>query len=214
MIRGFALIAFFVCSAEASQVHTLNEEREILVSVSNTELNRIIVEKDRISDVFTHGTNLEILPDERIGQIFVKTGSSPKGGIRLTLTTEEGRVQDMRLRAQELQGQTIIIKERGEFEVQPENPNKQEGLVAILLKFLSGEQPIGFKLCDSGEEQKVYSSDHYTVEVFPHTNSSEQVVHLDEEIFVSHSQVRAILIDCPLLEPGESTRIWRISAHD
>lgn len=216
MVRNYAWGLFLLvgASAHAAQIYSLNEEHEIKIEVSNTELNRIIVEKDRISDVFAHEATLEILPDERLGQIFVRTSSSPQGGLRLTLTTEEGRVQDIRLLSQDIQGQTVLLRENAEIRTKEKLQSEQDTLVEILSVFLSGTVPPGFKLNETHEGRQLYLSEQYTVEVFTHHNTSENVVILDEEMFVSSPQTRAILMACSFLNPDQTTLIWRVISHD
>lgn len=214
MIRYFTLLALAVSSVQAAQIYNLNEHQEIEATISKTELNRIIVEKDRISDVFAYGNTLEVLPDERLGQIFVKAVVPSKETIRVTVTTEEGRIQDMRLSSRAIQGQTITLSERSGRDKQGYETSESEVLVGILSEFLKGQVPAGFRLGESSKEQKFYTSDRYTVEKFVQFNPYGQPIQLEEEMFVSIPQTRAIYICCSILEAGQSTEVWRISAND
>lgn len=207
-----ALFCLVSCSAQASQIQVMDEERELTVLMSISELNRILVEQDRISDVFTHSSSLQVLPDERLGQIFIKVNQPPKKGVRLTLTTEEGRIQDLRLQGQEISGQTLILKERHEPYAELKQYDERIEMAHILSEFLLGQAPEGFSLLEQYETTQTYKSSSYVVESFKYMNTLEVPITLEERLFADSAQ--AVLIDCPYLESGESTQAWRILRND
>lgn len=212
MNKHLALLCLMSCSAQASQIQVMDEEQEIHAVMSTSELNRILVERDRISDVFTRSSSLEILPDERLGQIFIKLNHPPKEGLRLTLTTEDGRIQDLRLQGQNISGQTLILKERPVSHAEPKDHDECSEIVHILSEFVLGRIPEGFSLFERCEDIHTYTSHSYKVESFTYTNTSEVPLTLGEGLFADSAQ--AVLIDCPYLEPGESTSLWRVLNND
>lgn len=212
MNKLFTLLCFMSFSAQASQIQVMDEEQEIHAVMSTSELNRVLVERDRISDVFTHSSSLEILPDERLGQIFIRINQPPKEGIRLTLTTEDGRIQDLRLQGQHISGQTLILKERPEAHAEPKHHDERNEIIHILSEFHLGRIPEHFSIVEECEGFQIFQSNSHNVESFTYTNASDVPVALEESPFVDSAE--AVLIDCLYLDPGESTKIWRVLSHD
>lgn len=121
-IYGFYLnlsLGLLESSCFALQTYPLIDHQSTTVTISQTEQNRIAVLGDRIQQVFgTEGT-FEVQSDEEGGQIFLMM---PKSGVSyadtssaiksrtITLMTEEGLTQDLKLILKDIEAQSILLK--------------------------------------------------------------------------------------------------------
>src|SRR3990167_965830 len=95
----FILSLFFLLTlsaVKAALIQTLDESRVIEVPISKEDLTRITVQEDRIRNVFGVTGEYVLETDEDQGQIFIRPTDLEKP-FSLTLTTEKGRTQDLRL---------------------------------------------------------------------------------------------------------------------
>lgn len=101
-------------STHAAFVRPLNDKQVIEAPIASQDLTRITVENDRITDVFGIAGEYALEADESRGQIFIRPlGPFLSGGgfkpIHLTLTTEEGHTQDLRLVPQDGPPEALIL---------------------------------------------------------------------------------------------------------
>ena len=107
--------------ANAAIVRTLDESKSIEISISKQNLTRITVKDDRVANVFGITGEYVLEADEELGQVFIRPiapGGSPfmvGGGtskpIHLTLTTEKGHTQDLRLIPKDQAPEALILEE-------------------------------------------------------------------------------------------------------
>jgi type-F conjugative transfer system secretin TraK len=107
--------------ANAAIVRTLDESKSIEISISKQNLTRITVKDDRVANVFGITGEYVLEADEELGQVFIRPialGGSPfmvGGGtskpIHLTLTTEKGHTQDLRLTPKDQAPEALILEE-------------------------------------------------------------------------------------------------------
>ena len=101
-------------SAQAAMMRNLDEMRVIEVPISQEGLTRIKVQEDRILHVFGNAGEYVLETDENQGQIFIRPKASEEGTsikpISLTLTTEAGHTQDLRLIPKHQAPEAIILK--------------------------------------------------------------------------------------------------------
>jgi hypothetical protein len=116
LILQAGLISFAVPS-EAAIIRHLNNLQTLEAPISSTDLTRIAVEGDRIAQVFGMKGSYILEADEGQGQIFIRPVSSDfaeegvkKKALHLTLTTEGGKTQDLRLIPQDKNPEALILK--------------------------------------------------------------------------------------------------------
>jgi len=99
---------------KAAQIVHFDSESAIKAKISNSELTRLMVEGDRIVDVFLVGATLDMVPDERLGHLYLKPtqrkDSTMSSNIKMTITTEAGHAQDFTLIPQDGDVESIILK--------------------------------------------------------------------------------------------------------
>lgn len=108
------LISF---SAFGAHVQTMDTEKRLECPVSGTEINRLSVRGDRITEWVCSDTKMSHEVDETYGHLYlrplVKTGV-----VYGTLTTERGSVQDLALKLQKGAPQTLILIPRDQEETE------------------------------------------------------------------------------------------------
>ena len=100
----------FTSTFASTMVHT-HQHKRVSVSISCDSMNRIAFANDRISQVFGDEEAYTMQVDENGGQIFLKpTEANGEKPIALTVTTENGVVQDLELLPKKMSTATIILK--------------------------------------------------------------------------------------------------------
>ncbi len=165
MVNNFMRTGFLTCllagttAVQGAVTHPLDEKKVLEVRVSQENLTRIKVEDDRILHVFGMAGEYVLEVDEDQGQIFIRptdmrdptfsrASSKP---ISLTLTTEGGHTQDLRLiptsqapEALILQVNTEISKEI-EREKHASAPLFREEIEGLIEACRIGRIPLGYK---------------------------------------------------------------------
>lgn len=105
-------LSFLIATtAQAAIQHPLDELKAIEVPISKQDLTRITVKEDRILNVFGVTGEYVLEADEDQGQIFIRpAGLNNNKSIHLTLTTEGGHTQDLRLIPQDKKPEALILK--------------------------------------------------------------------------------------------------------
>lgn len=108
------LISITSLSAQAAITKDLDEMKVIEVPISQEGLTRIKVQEDRILHVFGNEGDYVLETDETQGQVFIRPKLSEEDltskSISLTLTTEGGHTQDLRLIPKSQTPEAIILK--------------------------------------------------------------------------------------------------------
>ncbi len=155
----FKAFTLFILSttAQAAITHPLDEMKVITVPVSQDGLTRIKVQDDRILHVFGNAGEYVLEVDENQGQIFIRPalidaiGSKTSKSISLTLTTEEGHTQDLRLVPKDQAPEALIlkadntIKQEIEKEKRASAPIFREEVEALIQALREERIPLGYK---------------------------------------------------------------------
>ena len=110
---SFLISSILSTTAHAAITKNLDETRVIEIPISQIGLTRIKVQEDRILHVFGNAGEYVLETDENQGQIFIRPQPSEEGTsspISLTLTTEAGYTQDLRLIPKHQAADAIILK--------------------------------------------------------------------------------------------------------
>ena len=112
----------FLClsgaATHAAIVKSLNDHSIIEVSISQNDLTRIAVKDDRILNVFGTSGEYVLESDEEQGQIFIRPTAPISKPLHLTLTTEKGHTQDLRLLPKNQAPETLLL-EKEEEDIKP-----------------------------------------------------------------------------------------------
>lgn len=105
-------LSFLETSANAAILRTLDDSKSIEISISKQSLTRITVKDDRVANVFGITGEYVLEADEELGQVFIRPiGHETNKPIHLTLTTEKGHTQDLRLIPKDQAPEALILEE-------------------------------------------------------------------------------------------------------
>lgn len=107
MILRAAALVFVVPSLEAAIIHPLNNLKVIEIHISQDDLTRIAVQNDRIQAVFGGTGDYNLESDDAQGQVFIRP--LKEGPITLTLITEGGHTQALRLVPKSIPSEPLIL---------------------------------------------------------------------------------------------------------
>ncbi|MBY0292337.1 MAG: type-F conjugative transfer system secretin TraK [Alphaproteobacteria bacterium] len=146
-------LSFLGASCLALQTYPLIDQQSTKVIISNTEQNRIAVLGDRIQQVFGAEGTFDVQTDEEGGQIFLivaKTGfnsalqaSSLVKPMTITIITEEGLTQDLKLVSQSIESQSILLKPALSMPEEPKQ-NRLQHVIQLLKALVRNEELVGY----------------------------------------------------------------------
>ena len=114
MKNRFLILLFAGTTAQAAIVRPLDEMKVFEVPIAQDALTRIKVQDDRILQVFGNAGEYVLETDDYQGQIFIRPMPSleaiPSKAISLTLTTEAGYTQDLRLLPKNQGPEALILQ--------------------------------------------------------------------------------------------------------
>ena len=221
----------------ALQTYPLHDHQSTTITISQTEPNRISVANDRIQQVFGAEGGFDVQSDEEGGQIFLKVASEsyleahPSKPSTITIITESGLTQDLRLIPKELEFQSILFKPQV---IAQEDKQKQSGscsqiqpIIHLMKAMVRNETLEGYT--KASLDQNTVSSMakdrlrdlsltpllHYLGEqlegkVYTLTNQGKIPLHLKEQDFSLQGDV-AIVLPRMLLHPKETTTLYVVS---
>lgn len=132
LVKNLALSFALITTAQAAIEHPLNEFKVIEAPISKQGLTRIAIKEDRIFNVFGITGEYILEADEDQGQIFIRPSEFNNKPINLTLTTEGGHTQDLRLIPQDKNPEAIILKmedkNQKRIENKPYNLLRRDGM--------------------------------------------------------------------------------------
>lgn len=227
----------FSSSLYAAQIRTLDEMRTIDVSISRQDLTRITVKEDRILNVFGNTGDYVLETDDSQGQIFIRPAQQEnKKPFSLTLTTERGRTQDLRLIPKDQPCEALVLKVSEESQkdtLKGKCHVSKEEVESLLEACRAGRIPLGYKHAPlhlrqppgpyklvqelSGESLRCLT--YEVSNSLPPDKNNKQLLKLSEPQF-AHSlpllqhNIIAVMMPKHTLDPGEKTYVYVIIRTD
>jgi len=229
-------------TAQAAIVHPLDEMKVLEVPIAQDALTRIKIIDDRILHVFGNAGDYVLETDEYQGQIFIRPTPSLEAvnskSISLTLTTEAGYTQDLRLIPKNQAPETLILKintdldqelEKDSFNESSFNEKKRasaplfrEEIEELIHACRENRIPLGYKevplplemlqkphlLIKEIQSQKLRGLT-YRIQ----NNTKEPLVLYEPELAkkLNLNTVVALLISKKTLTPGEGTDVYVVA---
>lgn len=233
----YALTPFLMTTAaHCAIVRPLNEMQVIEVPISQQGLTRIKVRDDRILHVFGNAGEYVLETDEEQGQVFIRpiileTNNFPGlnlKSINLTLTTEAGHTQDLRLIPSNRASETLILKVDTELKQELEREKlsllfREE--VEDLMRACQNERiPLGYK--EMPVSLTAVHKPYYLVReilgqklrglIYRVQNNTKAPQVLSETKFAKNLAIEpnsliAILILQKTIKPGEGTNVYVVA---
>lgn len=219
----------------ALQTYPLVDHQKTELEISKTELNRIAVSGDRIQQVFGAEGLFDVQTDDEGGQIFLKLNSGihiPNSkSITVTLITEDGLTQDLKLIPQTIDSQSILFKPyvKGPEVLLAEKAteNMESSVLSLMKAMVRNEELNGFTKasCESSsfvapkiealENLKTdclsaYLGERLQGRRYSLINQGTTPVHLKEEDFAGPEDL-ALTLAKSTLHPQETITFYIIS---
>jgi hypothetical protein len=227
MIFCRTLLGLFIlswsCPAQAVQTYQFNENAAIEGVISNTELNRIKIEGERIKQIIGLSKEYKVEGEGQNGQVFIKANGGTAEPAIFSVITEKGMTQDFRLTPKKSKGEIIIIEtvsndKNSKNTVGIKHHTHEEIVEVIKVMAVDGNKKLQ-KEEEKEEEVEGLSisllGSHrlngYLVEVWSVVNNGDEVVELDEKNFrFGIGDIKAIAIEKGELAPFEATTVYVI----
>lgn len=228
----------------ALQTYPLVDHQKTELKISQTELNRIAVSGDRIQQVFGAEGLFDVQTDDEGGQIFLKLNSEihiPNSkSITVTLITEDGLTQDLKLTPQPIDSQSILFKpyvkgpadesqlaeEAKEIQGHPKSVHTHS-LLTLMKAMVRNEEIVGFTktACEDSSSMVPKAEALENVEIeclstylgerlqgrrYSIINQGTTPVHLKEEDFAGPEDL-ALTLAKSTLHPQETITFYVIS---
>lgn len=219
----------------ALQTYPLVDHQKTELEISQTELNRIAVSGDRIQQVFGAEGLFDVQTDDEGGQIFLKLNSGihiPNSkSITVTLITEDGLTQDLKLIPHAIDSQSILFKPYVKGPADElrltEKENKESSVLALMKAMVRNEEIVGFTktACEDSSSMAPKSEALENVEIgclstylgerlqgrrYSLINQGTTPVHLKEEDFAGPEDL-ALTFMKSTLHPQETITFYVIS---
>ena len=208
-----------------AQSYVLNQERRIEAQISATHINRIQVEGDRIAAVYGASDTVTLEPDEVGGQLFLKSHgvNRPLNPLYLTLITEGGLSQDLKLISHESEAQTLIFKssvEEENFSTFCSSETLRSNILEIMHALVHGigKSAHTYRVSPRTSPhpdlvlkvQKKVKRDGMVGYTFEVLNQGQQEVVLNEALFAKLGDLGLAFEQSPL-RPGAKTKAYIVS---
>lgn len=210
-------------SVYALQTYPMADQQKTDVIFSKESFTRISVENDRIQQVFGADGLIEIQSDDEQGQLFLKPSPAfPGKPVSITIVTEGGITQDIRLLPRGVDAQSVLFKPE---EIKEDKPIPVQSETDDLVRLMDGmvhghflpefdKKPLSD--CHRREIKglevqgvSVFEGEDLRGEIYTVKNVSDLPMTLTEET-VSESQDKALLLVHKQLSPKQQTRLYVI----
>ncbi len=230
-------LSFLGTSCLALQTYPLVDQQSTKVIISNTEQNRIAVLGDRIQQVFGAEGTFDVQTDEEGGQIFLivaKTGfnsalqaSSLVKPMTITIITEEGLTQDLKLVPQSIESQSILLKPTLSLQEQPKE-NRLQQSIQLLKALVRNEELVGYMKTSFAKQSHTpcsrltpfkslkadlimtYHGEKFEGKIYTLLNQGKELLFLKESDF-AHSGDMALSLSKSLIQVGEQINLYVVS---
>lgn len=226
-------------AASAAILRPLDETKVIETVISRQGLTRITVQRDRIVNVFGVASEYVLEADEDQGQVFIRpTGPGAFKPIHLTLTTEKGYTQDLRLIPKDQSPEALILQENEELkadllkEKRQQTPLTRDEIEDLFQACQEERIPLGYKVVPLELNTLAYSKvmpqvvlsllireikgERLRALTYEIKNTSKDPLILSAQDFsksvhAKESEIIAILMIKKIINPREGTRVYVIA---
>ena len=233
LIRGLVIGLLASTAAHSAIVRPLDEMKVLEVSIAQDALTRIKIQDDRILHVFGNAGDYALETDDEQGQIFIRPtpqasfeGVESKS-INLTLTTEAGYTQDLRLTPKNQTPETLILQLNRDLDQEVEKrfssaPLFREEIEELILACRENRIPLGYKEVPLSLEtlqgpslltREIQSQKLRGLTYRVHNNTKESIVLSEPKLAkeLTLNAVVALSIVNKTLTPGEETNVYVIA---
>jgi len=208
----------------ALQTYKMIDQQKTTAVLSKEHYTRISIEEDRIQQIFGAEGYLHVQSDDESGQIFLKLlDKSVSKPVSITIVTENGITQDIRLMPRAVESQSILFKPE---DLEPTAPLKVKSYRTEIVELMQGmvysnhlEDYDKMPLKTSERKElagleiepiSIYLGDRYIGRLYHLKNTGETEINLSESSLSQGGDVGLLLVSKTLL-PKQQTRLYVIS---
>lgn len=192
----------------------LDEHHVIETDISKEGLTRIAVKGDRIANVFGLAGDFLLEADEDQGQVFIRPqGLGAERPISLTITTEGGKTQDLRLKPASKNPEALVLIEAKAHPHKKieRRPISREDIIELVKACKEGNVPQGFVIRPVDLKEQTGShiilreirNEHLVAQTLEITNPSPELIYLNEADYGGERGTIAVSLSKKALKPGE-----------
>jgi type-F conjugative transfer system secretin TraK len=208
----------------ALQTFKMVDQQKTTAILSKEHYTRISVEEDRIQQIFGAEGIFDIQSDDERGQIFLKPfHSSLSKPVSITIVTEGGITQDIRLMPRPVEAQSILFKPEELMATEAPKVKSYRGELVELMQgmvyenFLEDYDKMPLKTVERPAKEGLeiepvsfYLGDRYVGRLYTLKNIGDVPVSLSEQEFSKGGDVALLLVSQTLL-PKQTTRLYVIT---
>ncbi|HUX80187.1 MAG TPA: type-F conjugative transfer system secretin TraK [Alphaproteobacteria bacterium] len=219
-------------SCFALQTYPLVDQQSTQILISQTEQNRIAVVGDRIQQVFGGEGSFDVQSDEEGGQIFLRLSSGSSFGenqsfsskpITITMITESGLTQDLKLISKPIESQSILFKPHSlPLEEHNQVPSQLQIITTLMKEVVRGGSLKGYIKSRLTQPDRILSKDlklellalykgeAFEARIYTLENQGNCPILLKEQNLALQRDV-ALHLSKGTLRPQEKTKLYIIS---
>ena len=208
-------------SAYAAHQKTMNDMEVIQVPISREGLTRIAVKEDRIANIFGLSNEFLLEADENQGQVFIRPqGQGTQNPISLTITTEAGYTQDLRLVPEDQTPEALILVHAETLPSQEKvrGTITREEVQELMASCREGSIPNGYtqRPVDLKEQTgphiilREIQSESLIAQTLEVTNPTRQMLYLNPQDYGTAHGVIAVSLSKKALKPQEKGEVYVI----
>ena len=221
--RTLITVLLIIASAYsfALQTKMVLENQRVNIEVGINELNRILVENDRITQAFGVAGKFTIETEEETGQIFITPNQL--GTMYLHLLTEKGHTIDLALNSCQISPQTVLLRLKDLKKTTSNlyyNANQSQ-VVELITAMASGKSYKGFTTSYESINIKTerdikiqliakYIGENLIGEIYTLTNQSKEPITVQEKDFLLEPGILAIALENQELVPKTSVKLFMV----
>ena len=217
ILPSLCLAAGLFVSSPVMSSYELNSKDVKSLTISNEGLTRLTVEGDQIVDMFAYPGDLsQSLNLHESGHLFIAPAGLSET-IHVTLITQRGSTQDLKIRFGKRQNKPIIFHHKDVKKVSKKQIKRW--LTAALL----GESPQGFhregvfnnkrlSKWTTAKESDRFTNDDYDISIYTVSNRSSTSVKVSTDLFIEEREGGRL--EKTTLEPYGKTLLAVVSKRD
>ena len=225
------LLTFWTPLCFSLQTRTVVDNGSTTAQISATELTKIIVDDDFITDLYLANSNIQTQIDNETGELFLlPQGPLPEKSFTLMIRTHAGHSYTVLAMPVNTPAETIMLMPAGSGSKKAEHwetsSNYQNLLIRLLKSMAEGGQPDGYKVIHLDVKEKnygklgdiayikpltIYKGKQIKGEVYQIINRTDQTINLTEREFYQVND-RAIALQEMTVAPHASTILYK--EHD
>lgn len=220
----------FSTQAFALQTRTVVDNGSTTAQISSSEMTKIIVDEDFITDLYLSNSNIQTQINNETGELFLQPQSTlPKQSFTLMIRTHSGHSYTVVAMPVNTPAETILLMPAGSGSKKAErwetSSNYQTLLIRLLKSMAEGGQPDGYKVIHLDTKEKnygklgdiayikpltIYKGKQIKGEVYQIINRTDQPINLTEREFYQIKD-RGIALQEMTVAPHDSTILYKES---